>query len=107
MSAVHLEVLRDARAQIESERETFVCLAIKYHHGRRREGEEGGVAQELAHWARGLLGGHYTPESWLEEHQGVREVNDLPRTPEIRAKLRVTRLAWIDWMIDHWSKHEC
>lgn len=106
MSLLHIAILRDARAQILSGHETFVCLAIKYHYGRRREGEEGEVAKELAHWARGLLGNHYTLESWLEEHQGVREVNDSPRTPEISAKLRATRLAWIDWMIDHWSKHE-
>lgn len=102
MSAVHLEVLRDARAQIESESETFVCLAIKYHHGREREGEAHAAAEELAIWARSLLGGCYTLESWLEERHGIAGLSESPREYGVREKLRVTRLAWIDWMIEYW-----
>jgi hypothetical protein len=89
------DILREARGRIEDRSLSYVCLAI--NHPKQWNGND---RENLKSWVLALLGSHYTLESWIEENCGVWIREDMKRDAE---KMRVTRLAWIDWMIAYWE----
>jgi hypothetical protein len=102
MAQIHAEILRGARGLIESEREEFVCIAVQsekftgvYHH-----------TNEIRSWIRKAMtidGVMYcTLNSWLNHKGFMRDQNgDYTEDGDYMNKIRKTRLAWIDWMIDN------
>ena len=85
----HVAILRAARERIEDGREKYVCAALML------EGDDG----ILQGWVRGLLDGASTLEGWLFRfHLGVFSI------VEYAPRMRLTRLAWLDWMIEEWSR---
>ena len=85
----HVAILRAARERIEDGREKYVCSALMY------VGDDG----TLQGWVQGLLDGSATLEGWLFRfHPGVFSIVGCA------ARMRLTRLAWLDWMIEEWSR---
>lgn len=85
-----VEILKEARRLIKTRAEDFVCVAIRMSHVEAPPEDY----HQLRKWIRSMLEGHYVLDDWVEEN--------VPGATEVylwKEKLRVTRLAWIDWMI--------
>ena len=95
------DILRRAYGRIQDEdlSYAYVCVAIN------PRGCCTAAEQDLRDWVLDLIPGCYTLEDWMEEQIG-RPLKpsgwaDEPAPDEI--KMRVTRLAWINWMIEYWE----
>jgi hypothetical protein len=94
-----IRILRQARELIESGEENFVCLAIEYA-AKRLERISAGA--ELVAWVESMLGDSGTLSGWIRSNRP--ELWFSATCDERIRLLRVTRLAWIDWMISELEK---
>lgn len=95
------ELLKQVKNMIASGSEVYICVAILRSSGSPSQ------KSNLKEWIRVMLNGHYTLESWmrfnLKNHNTIaRNMSD----EEYDEKLKVTRLAWLDWMIKQCQKAE-
>lgn len=98
MSAIHVDLLRRAKRRIAHRYDCYVCLAL----GRGTiEGELAKEKDEVLRHINNLLDGYHTLESWLAA-QGYHVVDRDIYDTTLSDKMRATRLAWIDSMIEYW-----
>lgn len=94
------ELLRKSRHLIATKEHNAICASISYAAGTPNTPQ----ARSLQVWIQSMLGNHSYLNSWLEENGYIirkRDYNELGyATPETYDKLRATRLAWLDWMIE-------
>lgn len=93
MSQEHVRILREARKLIESRKVPYICWAVEKAARGRAEGDEirAVIAQRLSP--------NGTISCWLE-------VNGHASWDELltqRTRLRTTRLAWIDSLIEEFG----
>jgi len=98
-----LLVLRAARELIELGHFRYVCNAID-RSSTELTGSEA-TSNRLQAWIKSMLG-YTTLETWLRVHchASEYEVNNCIYDPELKEKIRNTRLAWLDWMISECEK---
>lgn len=100
----YIEILKGARALIKSGRESYICSAISCI-------EASYNADRLREWIHKMLGQrHETLGSWMYEHEKeyrkamssrrIFSEKSFKQRDLVAKKLRKTRLAWIDWMIE-------
>ena len=91
------DILRKARTLIETKQSDYVCYAI----GAASTGNSKTCAQgdKLTEWVMELLGEYPTLGGWLY----WRRVEGIGQASCTNGKIRVTRLAWLDWMIQYWE----
>ena len=92
----NIQILKEARKLIESRDEYYICSAITTVTGKKISGKP----HPLETWISSMLDGYSkTLFTWLRCHHP--ELGDIDRHSE---KMRDTRLAWIDSMIDYLEK---
>ena len=91
MSTLHVELLTKAREFLVVGDETMICLALNHAANTDRDWE---AVHEIKGHIHALLGDHAGLGSWLQA-RGYEPFDD-------RRKLKATRLAWIDWLIEEW-----
>jgi len=97
---VAINLLVQARKKINMGHHAYVCLAINHVCD---SDEDYLVANELASNISALLEGKASLQGWLHSNGHITRLEwldiiyDCP--PDLRAKLKQTRLNWIDWMI--------
>lgn len=94
----HSEVLREARDRIEHGSESYVCNAL--HPAYYPTDASKRAAQLLRDWVGELIAPHLVLENWVRD-QGTQVPHGVA-TPQAR----ITRLAWLDWMVQHWEEIE-
>ena len=96
-----VEILQQARKEIKNGGEIYVCLAVEFPGGACHAGDTI-LRTQLKKWIGTLLGSDLrTLDDWLiAQHKTTLEMQDYRDYPE---KMRVTRVAWIDWMIEYWT----
>lgn len=97
MSTLHVELLTKAREMIAVGDETYICIALKsigLDVGEYR------ASEEIVNHISTLVGGRCASlATWLQD-QGYLGYSPLPA--DVQDRLRATRLAWIDWLIEEW-----
>lgn len=96
MSALHVELLTKARRRIEKGQHGFLCFALSHAANNLEERE---AIREIKDHIRILLCGCGTLGGWLEVKHGIRAYSFCEK---YRNRMRETRLAWIDWLIEEW-----
>jgi len=100
MSAAHVAVLREARVAIENRTQVFLCNAITFRGpGYSEPGDA--EASELVHLIEKRLGNLPTLVSWMRKHHPHLLTGEW--TIYYTEQLRLTRLAWIDSLIEEFS----
>lgn len=104
-----IHILRDARELICSGKEYFICYAIGTAAWEMEQAAKDHkewdliwkVSDRLTDWIADLLGEDcVTLGSWLIKEGYLKTIPTHGIKGENSKKLRHTRLAWIDWMID-------
>lgn len=102
-----IEVLRMARDLIDAYAESSVCAAIYAASGEEHippNTRRIRAGRYLRRWVMEMLSPHVSIFMWLER-QGIPVNTMYDENPDmLREKLRVTRHAWIDWMIHELEK---
>jgi len=100
MSKTHVKVLREARAIIENGTKVFLCNALTFRKTDYSE-TEGVAASELVQLIAKRLGHSNSLEMWMRKHHP----SLMPRvlTSYHTEQLRLTRLAWIDSLIEEFK----
>lgn len=97
-----IEVLRGARNLIDLDIERYVCAAIYVASDGDHVTQNPNLAltgMYLRRWVMAMLSPYETLGMWLERRgTPVHTMRD-ENLGMARERLRVTRLAWIDWMI--------
>lgn len=93
MSTEHVKILRNARRIIENHDENYICFAIDSVWNKGCPVSK----MQIKSWIRAALDDHYALGGWISTTLG----ETLDYNYETYNKLRATRLAWIDWMIDN------
>lgn len=89
----HVQLLKRARRRIEKSLDTYICNAITNScAGVRIE------KLELRFFVQRLLNGYPIYEDWMAYHH--KELAIVMHSGHYRK----ARLAWVDWMIEYWSK---
>lgn len=96
MSTLHVELLTKAREIIEAGQNRYLCPSLIKIATTEREIA---ARDELIEHIQELLGRWSTLGGWLHREQGI-DVDQF--SAEGSTKLRATRLAWIDWLIEEW-----
>lgn len=95
--------LKIVRAELASnDHGGFVCNIISECGAEHCQDD---MARELKKWIRVLLEGHATLEEWIDDKLGT-SLETAFFSPEDHAKMKQTRLNWIDWMIGFWEEQE-
>jgi hypothetical protein len=97
MSAEHVELLKKARSLIKSGDNKFICFALREADDRKYSPVFNALRGDII---KGLEG-QYTLEYWIQAKLNTRD-SECFYTTKGRAKLKRTRLAWIDAMIEYW-----
>ncbi len=86
--------LLEAREGILSEEHQFLCVAVG-------TGTEEG--SEICNYIQKLLGSCFTLDKWVGFSLGFTQKDYIKflDLPERKDKMRITRLAWIDWMLEN------
>ncbi len=88
-------ILVEARTHIDASRETFTCVAVN------RAGRELGDNKTVWHvegFITHLLEGWFTLDCWVFAQSNISKGSPEMKKWESRGA-RLTRLAWIDWML--------
>ena len=99
------ELLKEVRPMVERcNGGGFICNCIDvFAYGKNNKTWAQAVA--LKRWITYvLLDGKYTLEDWLIKNVPEAEaLADKKRPSKFYERTRITRLAWIDWMIKYWE----
>lgn len=102
-----LELLREARNLIDLYAESSVCAAIYVASGEEYatpDPKRIRAGRYLKRWVMAMISPNVSIFGWLE-HRGIPICAMYDKNPDkVRERLRVTRLAWIDWMINELEK---
>ena len=98
MSKAHVEALLRAREIIKSGMQHFICIALDVQYTGAANRVKKQIGKDLLHGAKP---GKYavTYEEWLDDHD-ILDDKEISRWEE--AKVKRSRLAWIDAMIEYW-----
>jgi len=103
MSKAHVKVLRRARKLIFTEQQTFICIALGGgFKPRPRARDEVYAMNDLVQVIERRLRNCRTLGSWIRRHHSDL-VPDRGWTKYEEAQLRLTRLAWIDSLIEEFK----
>lgn len=96
------EILKAAKGLIESGKHVFICFALDQVADDYADASHRSV-QGLLRWVGALLGTSESLDDWLHDRyntwRGDDDVDYFKRT-------RITRLAWLDWMIAQCEEQE-
>lgn len=107
----YLQALRQAHEKLRTRKEgvygsPYICDAIGGYFS-----SPAGVNYDLTGWVSAMLGRHFSLEGWLVKHGHLPWADsvDTPRAsvtePEYKPRVQATRLAWLQWMIQHVEEH--
>jgi hypothetical protein len=97
MSAEHVELLKKARSLIKSGDSEFVCFALREADDRKYSPVFNALRDDIIKGLKGACALEY----WIEKKLNMGSPECF-YTRKGRAKLKRTRLAWIDAMIEYW-----
>ena len=95
------EILRSAKFHIQHNHNGFVCTAIMNGIRLADIGRTDRQHQFLVKWVEGLLDGSQTLNDWLCKNHDIE--SPLVAVATYTDKMRITRMAWLDWMISYWE----
>lgn len=95
-------ILRKARELIQSGERYYICSAITYIHSENAHNPKTvRNCRELEAWIHTLLGDQVSLNAWLVERISEEAYGN---GVLFERKLRATRIAWLNWMIEHWER---
>jgi len=89
MSQKHVAALLIARNKISSSRQEFICNSLD---------KQCAIADEIRSQINKDLGDNFSLSSWLMCEKNI----DIHIDENCKYKIRATRIAWIDAMIEYW-----
>lgn len=100
MSKIHKNLLQFARKRIKNGQSNYICFALDdsiFNMPYRKREKFYKARYEIKKHIMTLLLERGTLEAWLEKVVPWRQIANN------RNKVRLTRLAWIDWLIEQWK----
>ena len=105
-----IDILHKARKSIANSHDVFVCIAVKRTTGEydrvvSTKTKKYKASREILDYIKIQLEGYYTLDDWICARSPALSAEYRNSTSkEMKEKMRVTRLAWIDDMIRHFER---
>lgn len=101
--AIKIEILKEARKVIAAGRKRGICAATRLVTSRDDHFSDRDIAgEQIREYLSRALGRHAYLEQWVASEVG--HAVPMHGTRAQRRKMRNTRLAWIDWIIEQYEK---
>ena len=105
-TTLEIEILRRILDLLRTDQVTYICTPLKPAIVAHQSQEYLQACASLDRWIKSMLAPHQFLENWLITHnhvafQDFNKFTDL--TTDYPARLRATRIAWVEWMISQIS----